>query len=244
MAGLFQQLYDSTGINFSIFYDRRDQLKFVYGLGISLQLMLISLVGSLVIGVVGVWLHDSRSTIVRKAVRVYIQVFRNTPPLIQLYFFFFALGTIFSVRGIDGRSVPLVTNFTWACVGLSAVAGAFNIEIFRAGIEAVPQGLRQAGAALGLTRSRIFFLIVFPLAFRFCLPALNNNLVNLLKSTTLAYAIGVPEVLYVSAQIWSDEFNATEMMIVVLVVYTAITTAFIALMHLLERRLRLPGAGA
>lgn len=243
MEGFFHHLYDVTGINFSIFYDRRDELNFVNGLGISLQLMAISLVGSLTIGVLGVWLGESRSRIVQKAVRIYIQAFRNTPPLIQLYFFFFALGTVFSVRGADGRTVPLVDNFTWASIGLSAVAGAFNIEIFRAGIEAVPQGMRQAGAALGLSRVKVFFLIVFPLAFRLCLPALNNNLVNLLKSTTLAYAIGVPEVLYVSAQIWSDEFNATEMMTVVLIVYAGITSAFIVAMYLLERHLSIPGAG-
>ena len=95
--------------------------------------------------------------------------------------------------------------------------------------------------ALGLSRSKVFFLVILPLAFRLCLPALNNNLVNLLKSTTLAYAIGVPEVLYVSAQIWSDEFNATEMMTVVLVVYAGITTAFIGVMQVWERRLKVPG---
>jgi polar amino acid transport system permease protein len=86
--------------------------------------------------------------------------------------------------------------------------------------------------------------VVLPLAFRLCLPALNNNLVNLLKSTTMAYAIGVPEVLYVSAQIWSDEFNATEMMLVVLVVYAGITTALIGMMQFWEQRLKIPGYGA
>jgi polar amino acid transport system permease protein len=244
LEALFHDLYQSTGINFSIFYDRGNELRFLRGLGVSLELMAISLIGSLVIGIAGVWLGDSRSRLVRIAVRGYIQVFRNTPPLIQLYFFFFALGSVLSVIGANGRPIPLVNNFAWACIGLSAVAGAFNIEIFRAGIDAVPSNLRDAATALGLSRPKIFFLVVFPLAFRLCLPALNNNIVNLLKSTTLAYAIGVPEVLYVSAQIWSDEFNATEMMTIVLIVYAGITTAFIAVMHVWEQRLKIPGPGS
>jgi polar amino acid transport system permease protein len=244
VEAFFRHLYETTGFNFSIFYDRGNELRFLRGLGVSLELMAISLLGSLVIGITGAWLGGSRSRLIRAAVRAYIQAFRNTPPLIQLYFFFFALGGVLSIAGPNGQPIPLVNNFAWACIGLSAVAGAFNIEIFRAGIEAVPRNVRDAATALGLSRLKVFFLVIFPLAFRLCLPALNNNLVNLLKSTTLAYAIGVPEVLYVSAQIWSNEFNATEMMTVVLVVYAGLTTAFIAVMQVWERRLRIPGYGA
>jgi polar amino acid transport system permease protein len=243
VEAFFRHLYETTGLNFSIFYDRRDELSFIRGFGVSLELMAISLVGSVAIGIAGAWLGGAPSRLVRACIRGYIQALRNTPPLIQLYFFFFALGSVISIVGPDGRPVPLVSNFSWACIGLSAVAGAFNIEIFRAGIEAVPRNIRDAATALGLSRTRAFFLVVLPLAFRLCLPALNNNLVNLLKSTTLAYAIGVPEVLYVSAQIWSDEFNATEMMLVVLVVYAGITTALIGVMQFWERRLRIPGYG-
>jgi polar amino acid transport system permease protein len=244
VEAFFRHLYETTGLNFSIFYDRRDELSFIRGLGVSLELMAISLVGSLVIGIAGAWLGGASSRLVRACVRGYIQALRNTPPLIQLYFLFFALGGVMSIVGSDGRPIPLVSNFAWACIGLSAVAGAFNIEIFRAGIEAVPRNIRDAATALGLSRTRTFFLVVLPLAFRLCLPALNNNLVNLLKSTTMAYAIGVPEVLYDSAQIWSDEFNATEMMLVVLVVYAGITTALIGVMQFWEWRLKIPGYGA
>ena len=244
MEAFFRHLYETTGYNFSIFYDRGDELSFLHGLGVSFKLMAISLLGSTAIGVGGAWLGGMPSRFARACIRIYIQILRNTPPLIQLYFFFFALGSVLSLAGPNGRPIPLVNNFTWACIGLSAVAGAFNIEIFRAGIEAVPRNIRDAATALGLSRTRAFFLVVLPLAFRLCLPALNNNLVNLLKSTTMAYAIGVPEVLYVSAQIWSDEFNATEMMLVVLVVYAGITTALIGVMQYWERRLKVPGYGA
>jgi polar amino acid transport system permease protein len=82
---------------------------------------------------------------------------------------------------------------------------------------------------------------VLPLALRVSLPALNNNLINLIKTTTLAYAIAVPELLYVSAQIWSDSANVPEMMTVLLIVYVGLVGILVYFMHRLEHRLRLPG---
>jgi polar amino acid transport system permease protein len=86
-------------------------------------------------------------------------------------------------------------------------------------------------------------LIVFPLAFRISLPALNNNLVNLVKTTTLAYAIAVPEMLYVSSQIWSDNLNVPEMMNVLMIAYFVMVGALVWVMHRWERALRVPGFG-
>jgi polar amino acid transport system permease protein len=84
---------------------------------------------------------------------------------------------------------------------------------------------------------------VLPLAFRVCLPALNNNLVNLVKTTTLAFAIGVPELLYVSSQIWSDNINVPEMMVVLLIIYVALVAILVYGMHRWERAIRVPGYG-
>ncbi|MFX8797776.1 ABC transporter permease subunit, partial [Acinetobacter baumannii] len=75
------------------------------------------------------------------------------------------------------------------------------------GIEAVPQSTIEAAEALGYTRLGAYRHVILPLAIRVCLPALNNNLLNLVKTTTLAYAIGVPELLYAAAQIWSEVLN-------------------------------------
>ena len=109
--------------------------------------------------------------------------------------------------GPNGVSVPIIGKFTWAVIGLSLYAGAFNVEIFRAGIEAVPRTTIEAAEALGYTRLKAYAYIILPLAFRISLPALNNNLVNLIKTSTIAHTIAVPEMLYVSNQIWSDELQ-------------------------------------
>ena len=83
----------------------------------------------------------------------------------------------------------------------------------------------EAAEALGYNRLGAYLHVILPLAFRISLPALNNNLVNLVKTTTIAYAIAVPEMLYVANQIWSDELNVTEMMNVLLLIYVALVGA-------------------
>jgi polar amino acid transport system permease protein len=129
----------------------------------------------------------------------------------------------------------------WAVIGLSLYAGSFNVEIFRAGIEAVPRETIEAAEALGYTRLKAYAHIILPLALRISLPALNNNLVNLIKTTTIAYAIAVPEMLYVANQIWSDELNVPEMMNVLLVIYLFLVGVLVYAMGRWERALRVPG---
>ena len=85
--------------------------------------------------------------------------------------------------------------------------------------------------------------MVLPLAVRITMPAMTNNLVNLVKTTTLAYAIAVPELVYMSAQIWSEQVNVPEMMIVLLISYVAIVGIINHAMQWLEVRLRVPGFG-
>ena len=238
----FRWLSDAHGINFSIFYDSFDQSRFLQGLWTTVTLSLICLVLSIVIGIVGAWLQGSRFTITKRIVQGYIQFFRNTPPLVQLFFFYFAVGSVLpAVRDQHGQMVPVISNFGWAVVSFSFFAGAFNVEIFRAGIEAVPRATVEAAEALGYSRLKAYVHIVLPLAFRISLPALNNNLVNLVKTTTLAYAIGVPEMLYAAAQIWSEVLNVREMMNVLLVMYVLIVGVLVWVMARWERAMRIPG---
>lgn len=240
----FRALNDASGINLTIFYDSFDRQRFVSGLLMTMRLAAICIVASVLIGVIGAWLQGSRLKLTRKLVYWYIQFFRNTPPLVQIYFFYFGIGSLLAANGGSGQPVPIVSNVTWAIISLSFFAGAFNVEIFRAGVEAVPRTTIEAAESLGFTRLRTYLLIVLPLAFRISLPALNNNLVNLVKTTTLAYAIAVPELLYVSSQIWSDALNVPEMMNVLLLMYFVLVGSLVWLMHRWERAIHVPGFGA
>ena len=240
----FRWLHGATGINLTIFYDPFDRGRFVSGFLTTVKLSAVCIVLSVLIGVAGAWLQGSRLRITRNIVYWYIQFFRNTPPLVQLYFFYFGIGSLLKGADLSGIPVPLISNVAWAIVSLSFFAGAFNVEIFRSGVEAVPTTTIEAAESLGFSRLRTYLFIVLPLAFRICLPALNNNLVNLVKTTTLAYAIAVPEMLYVSSQIWSDELNVPVMMNALLVCYIALVGSLVWVMHRWERAIRVPGFGA
>ncbi len=240
----FRWLYDETGINLTIFYDSFDRLRMLEGLWTTIELSVICLFFSVIIGIIGAWLQGSHYVWTRRIVQGYIQFFRNTPPLVQMYFFYFALGSLLpTVESEYGFQEPMFGNFTWAVISLSFFAGAFNVEIFRSGVEAVPDSTIEAAEAMGFSRLQAYIYVVLPLAFRVCLPALNNNLVNLVKTTTLAFAIGVPELLYVSSQIWSDNVNVPEMMVVLLIIYVALVAILVYGMHRWERAIRVPGYG-
>src|SRR5205814_3419682 len=169
------------------------------------------------LGAAAAGLQGSRHAVIRRAVSGFVQLFRNTPPLVQLYFFYFALGPLLPKSG----GVPLLGSFGWAVVSLTLLETAFAAEIFRAGVEAVPKAMIEAAESLGYSRWQAYRRVVLPLALRVTMPAMTNNLVNLVKTTTLAYAIAVPELVYVSAQIWSEQVNVPEVMVLLLVTYAA-----------------------
>lgn len=237
-------VHDAYGVNLVHFYDDFERGRLLRGMWTTLQLAFICIILSVIIGIIGAWLQSSRLSFLRSAVQVYIQFFRNTPPLVQMYFFYFALGPMMPrVVNDFGIAQPLFGSFEWAVLSLSFFAGAFNVEIFRSGVEAVQKATVEAADSLGFSRWQIYRYVVLPLAVRVCLPALNNNLVNLAKTTTQAYAIAVPETLFVASQIWSDRINVLEMMVTLLTFYLLLVGVFVWMMTRLERSLRLPGFG-
>jgi polar amino acid transport system permease protein len=239
VSAWFKWLSHTSGIKLTIFYDSYDRSRWFTGLVNTLELSAICLVLSLLLGACVAWWNRSRFALVRYLVGSYVQLFRNTPPLAQIYFFYFAISPL--LPKVGGQ--PLLGSMGWAIVSLTLLETAFTSEIFRAGIEAVPKSMIEAAESLGYSKLQIFIDIVLPLAFRFTLPAINNNLVNLVKTTTLAYAIAAPELLYMSSQIWSEQTNVADMMCMLLLTYVAIIAVINVVMRSLERRLRIPGFG-
>ena len=240
----FRDFYERTGINLTFIYDDFDRARMIKGFGLTVELALITIILSVIIGIVGAWLQGAQRAWVRRIVSAFISFFRDTPPLVQLYFFYFGLGYMLPrIPDGSGAMIPMISNVQWAIISLSLFAGAFNVEIFRSGIEAVPKAIVETATAFGFSRWQIYRLVVLPMAIRVCLPALGNNLVNLVKTTNLAYAIAVPELLYVSKQIWSDATNVREMMLFVLSAYLFLVFLLVWGLNTVERRLAVPGFG-
>src|SRR6056300_328943 len=162
IAEFFRQLVeDYPRWNFIWMYEPVQQEKVLSGIWMTIQLSVACLFFSVIIGIIGAFLQGSRNAIVRLVMQGYIQFFRNTPPLVQLLFFYFALGQFTPTYSPDGwLEVPIISNVGWAIISLSFFAGAFNIEIFRAGIEAVPDSTQEAAEALGMNRLQIYIYIV------------------------------------------------------------------------------------
>ena len=250
MLEMFQEFFRQVAAeyptwNFIFFYEERQWNKIVGGLWMTIQLSLICVIFSVVIGVVGAALQGANSLLVRRIVQGYIQFFRNTPPFVQLLFFYFALGALTPTYSPDGwLEVPIISNVGWAIISLSFFAGAFNVEIFRAGVEAVPESTQEASESLGFTRIQTYRYVVLPLALRVSLPALNNNLVNLVKTTTQAFVIAVPELLYQSQTIWNDYPSAQNpTMVLLFFSYLALVGILVYSMGKWERQMRIPGYG-
>jgi polar amino acid transport system permease protein len=190
-------------------------------LGLSVSGMTLALV----IGVTGVILRDSRFAPARWAVRAFVELIRNTPFLVQIYFIFFAL----PFAGI--RLDPTPT----AIIALGVNGGAYAIEIIRGGVESIPKGQIEAGMALGLHRLQIFRLVVFKPAMRAIFPSLASPFILLSLTTSITSAIAAYELTSVAQRIESDSFRSFEVYGAVTIMYLAISTLLLTVFGFISR---------
>ena len=243
-ADYFRSLYERTGWNFPIFYNEFLAEKFLHGVGITVELTIYSVILALFVGFLCAVLRHARRPSVSFFVSAYIEFFRNTPGLAQLYFLFFGLGSWLrlSVPDVVGGDPP-VSPFVFVVIALGVHQGAFVAEVLRASLAGIPRGIHESAAALGYGRWQALYRILLPLGLRTALPGLGNVAAQIVKGTALAYAIAVPETLYVAHEIWSESFNVVEMMNIVLVTYLLLMGVVTLLVKLIETWLHVPGYG-
>lgn len=241
-AGAGEWLLD-RGYNFSILFSDFDRSRFASGLGYTMVLAIGSLILSVIIGVAGAAVTQMRAAWPRSIVTGYVELFRNTPVLAQIYFFYFGIGSLLPMVSDDaGGQVRLLGNVPWAIIALGLHAGAFQVEALRAAIEGVPARLVEAAQALGMNRQQTFRHLILPIAVRRALPTIGNALAQAIKSTSTAYAIAVPELLYASNRIWTEGANVPETMLMLFITYMALVGVVGWSVRRLEKRLALPGA--
>jgi polar amino acid transport system permease protein len=193
----------------------------------TLGLALAGMALAIVIGVGGVVLRDSRHPFARWAVISFVELIRNTPFLVQIYFVFFAL----PLAGI--RLDPTPT----AIIALGVNGGAYAIEIIRGGVQSINKGQIEAGLALGMHKLQIFRLIVLKPALRAIFPSLASQFILLTLTTSIASAISAYELTSVAQRIESDSFRSFEVYGVVTLLYLAISTLVMTGFGFLSRRL-------
>jgi polar amino acid transport system permease protein len=183
--------------------------------GVTLLYSFATVVGGIVIGVIcGLGLLSRRRWLTLP-LEGYVEVFRCTPLLVQIVWFYYAL--------------PILLNFSlpaWlaAGLGLTLYMGAFCTEIFRAGVMSIGRGQWQAGRALGMTHIQLMRRIVLPQAVRRMVPPLVNQSITQLKNTALLYVVAVPDLMYTGSIVTAETFRPLE-------VYTSVAAMYFIMLY-------------
>ena len=195
------------------------------GLFVTLEISVLSLILTLVIGLATALLRLSASVVGRGLARGYLELIRNTPLLIQLYVMYFVLGPILGW----GQTTTAI-----AC--LAAFQGAYTSEIFRAGLRAIPRGQVEAGESVGLSRVDNYRYVILPQVIRNMLPPLTNEAVSLVKNSSIVSVIAIFDLTTQGRNIIADTFLTFEIWLTVAAIYLAVTLALSAAAAVAERR--------
>lgn len=198
------------------------------GLGMTLTISAITLVASVILAMAVALADMSDFWPLRLVGQVWGEVIRNTPILVQLLWTYYVLPIVFGIE---------ISAFAACVIGLSIYASAFIAEVYRAGIQAVPKGHREAAQVLGLSPFDSFVRIVMPQAVRTILPPLAANFVQLIKYSSLASVISVGEVTRRAMELSSTTFRPLEIFSFVAVVYLVICWPLAQGIRIWERRL-------
>lgn len=208
-------------------FDNFDLLLKGLALGIGIALLALAIGSAIGLAAAFCRVHGTRP--LRMLAAGYVELVRNIPLLLILYFVYFGLPLL---------GISLFDNVWSFILALAVYAGAYLTEVFRAGIEAVGQGQIEAAKAIGLTRLQVARHVTIPLMFRVALPALGNTFISLFKDTSVASAIAVPELSYGAIRINVNTWRVIEVYLVVGLMYLAACYAIAALLRQAERRYR------
>ncbi len=218
----------------------------------SLRVIITSMILATAIGLVAGIARLSDNWLVRQIAKVYVETLRNLPLLIQLLFWYFVvfltlpkpenainLGIVqISRSGINLFGLALSPEFSSLCLGLTFYTGTFIAEIVRGGIQGVDRGQREAARALGLSASETLKLVILPQALRSMIPSLSNQYLNLSKNSSLAIAIGYPDLYAISSTTFNQTGRAVEMMILLSLTYLAMSLSIALALNLYNNRIQ------
>jgi polar amino acid transport system permease protein len=193
----------------------------------TIKLTVLTLLFGSILGIVLALLKITKNPALSAISSLYTWVFRGTPLILQLFFFYYAL----PILGIT------MTSFTAAVIGLSLNCGAYMSEIIRGGIISIDKGQFEAAKALGFTYSQTMIKIILPQTFRVIIPPVGNEFIAMLKDTSLVSTIAMVELMRSAVQISSSTFKYTEMLCTAAFLYLIMTTVFTSIFSVVEKKL-------
>ena len=200
------------------------------GMVFTAEIFLITIVGALPLGVVVALLRMSKCAPVALAARFYISVMRGTPLMLQLMFWMFGPYYIFGIE------MPPEWKFTACAIGFIMNYAAYFGEIYRSGIQSIPQGQYEAAQVLGYSKPQTFVLIVLPQVIKRIIPAMSNEIITLVKDTALSFVLGISEMFSVAKQIAAREVSMLPY-IIAAAIYWVVCMAIEMVLTRVEKRL-------
>ena len=219
-------MWIASGAEFE-FVLRSGPVIVLQGAGITILVSALSIFFATILAVLGALGRLSANPVLNAMASFYVSLFRGTPLLLQIYFIYFALPQL----GVVLPAIPA------GVTALSLNYGAYMTEIFRAGIQAVPRGQREAAEALGIPERLVMRRIVLPQAVRIVIPAIGNDFIAMLKDSALVSTITVHETLFMAQRIGRSAFEPIAALIIAGAVYWTLTIIFSFFQEKLERRL-------
>lgn len=209
------------------------------GLGTTLYVTAVSFVFALLFGLVLGLGRVSRNVVLRNLAITYIEFIRGVPMLVLIFTISFAVVPMLSrVFGLPNNAISLTTR---AIIALVLIYGAYIAEIFRAGIESIGRGQMEAGRSLGMSHVQSMRYIILPQAIRNVMPALGNDLIALLKDTSLVSVLGVREMTQVARLSVSTTFRYEETYFILTLFYLTMTLVLSLILQWLQRRVSAKG---
>ncbi|MEV6999384.1 amino acid ABC transporter permease [Streptomyces sp. NPDC093982] len=209
------------------------------GAGRTLLISVLAMIMGVVLGVILAVMRLSKNPVTSWVAWVYIWFFRGTPVYVQLLLWF-NLALIFPMLDLGpiykDEMVDVMTPFMAALLGLGLNEAAYMAEICRAGLMAVDEGQTEASHALGMSHAKTLRRIVIPQAMRVIVPPTGNEFINMLKTSSLVYAVTYNELLRATSTIGSTSYAVMEMLFVACIWYLVMTSVFSVFQYYLERR--------
>ena len=207
------------------------------GAFLTLQLALVTLALSMVLGLIGASMMMSKVGFIRRLAVAYSTVIRGVPDLVWMLLIYYGAQILINDWADRLEVVPIELNpFMAGVLTLSVIFGAYFSETFRGAILAVPKGLPEAGHAYGMSPWQVFKRITFPLLMRFALPGIRNNWQVLIKSTALVSIIGLADLVKAAQDAGKSTYQLFYFLVLAALIYLLITSASNFVLRRLERR--------
>jgi polar amino acid transport system permease protein len=206
---------------------------YIKAMGLVFRLCFWGVAFSLAVGLVCAIVRYYRVPLLNQLVGAYIELSRNTPLVIQLFFLFFGLPRV----GIK------LESFTCAVLGLSFLGGSYMAESFRGGLEAIGKGQIEAGLSIGLSRFQLVRYVILPQALAVAIPSLGANVIFLLKETSLVSIVALEDLMSLAKDLIGLYYKTNESLILLVLSYLVLLLPLSGLLRFTERRMRYAGFG-